>query len=642
MTQPEHQMGDWSHRVLDALPYAAILTDAAAGTITGWNRGAEQLYGWTAAEALGKSILEILVPHQEQAAVILATLRLGRTWSGNFPVQRRDGSQVTAHVRDIPILNADGEVEAILGLSSVATDQLIFEETFDLAMQAGRLGAWEWDEGSGQVSWSSSLEAAYGLAPGEFAGTFEDFVARVYPDDRERILSEISTAMDQQAELHFEYRILRADGELRWFEARGEPVVDASGARRGMRGVAVDIDERKQAETLAATRERQHAAIADLGRAALTGRDVQLLCERAVAVVTETLGVEFARVVDARDPQVRLTIRAAVGWQAGVVGATADNEGLDQARYTLRINGPVVMDDIATETRFTPPQVYIDHGIVSGMSMVIRGRTQPWGVLAAHTSVRRQFSDDDVYFLRSVANVLGLALDAHEATQIREDFISLASHELRNPLTTINGFASLLERRVRGLGEPQLSESVDFIVRESRKMVTTLQSLVDLARLDSDELRIDTDEVDLVTLVAAEVSGLRMRHPLVTTVEQYAQPSVQIQSDPNRVSQIIANLLDNAVKYGGEPGRVTVTVGSPAEGVEVTVRDDGPGIAPDDLGRVFERFYRGAGAARAGGSGLGLYISRQIATRLGARLSCSSTPGEGAAFTLQFPSTSAG
>jgi signal transduction histidine kinase len=226
-------------------------------------------------------------------------------------------------------------------------------------------------------------------------------------------------------------------------------------------------------------------------------------------------------------------------------------------------------------------------------------------------------------------------MDARAAADNRDAFISLVSHELRNPLTTIQGFAALMQRRMPQSATDEVADSLELIAREARRMNSTLQLLVDLARLDAGELAVVDDDVDVVELLQAEVRAFRVRHPDVHLEERYPQDAVVIRSDHDRIAQVIGNLLDNAAKYGG--GRVEVAVTRTPESVDLSVRDNGEGISAEDQARIFERFFRGSatGVTDTAGSGLGLYISRQVARRLGADLICESTGGVGSTFTLR-------
>ena len=135
-------------------------------------------------------------------------------------------------------------------------------ELLRIAVEVGRLGMWRWDPVTGVVTWDSQMEARYGLAPGEFSGTFEDFVDRVHPDDREAVVARIAAARDVGEDLSFEHRIVWPDGSVHWLDARGRVQRDETGAMMGMVGVGIDIDERKRLETIALEEVELRAAAA--------------------------------------------------------------------------------------------------------------------------------------------------------------------------------------------------------------------------------------------------------------------------------------------------------------------------------------------------------------------------------------------
>ncbi len=192
----------------------------------------------------------------------------------------------------------------------------------------------------------------------------------------------------------------RKDGAtfpMAWF---GSPIRDPNGAFAGVVAVTADITDRKQAEEALENRARQQAAVARLGQVALSGTGIP-----AYAKILELLPAGDA-----------LLLRAGVGWKEGSVGhATVGTSTASQAGYTLGSQHPVVVEDLRAETRFKGPQVLIDHGVVSGMSVIIRGSYGPFGVLGAHATQRRKFTADDVNFLQSVANVLAAAVDRQRA-----------------------------------------------------------------------------------------------------------------------------------------------------------------------------------------------------------------------------------
>ena len=179
-----------------------------------------------------------------------------------------------------------------------------------------------------------------------------------------------------------------------------------------------DITERKAAEEALRSRARREAVIAELGQRALSGMALPALRNEAVITVAETLGVEYCKVLEPLPDGSALLLAAGVGWKEGLVGeATVGILENSQAAYTLACNEPVVVEDLAAETRFSGPALLRDHGVVSGMSVLIPGQDFPHGVLGAHTRRRRAFNKEDVHFLQSIANVLAMAIDRKKAEE---------------------------------------------------------------------------------------------------------------------------------------------------------------------------------------------------------------------------------
>ncbi|KOP25322.1 histidine kinase [Hapalosiphon sp. MRB220] len=157
---------------------------------------------------------------------------------------------------------------------------------------------------------------------------------------------------------------------------------------------------------------QQQILVAELSQQALAGINLNLLMQQAVTFVAECLEVEYCKVLELLPDGNNLLLRAGVGWQAGLVGQATVSAGINsQAGYTLVSNDPVIVEDLRTETRFTGPQLLIDHQVISGLSVIIHGKDRPFGVLGAHTTKYRIFSKDDIYFLQATANVLVTAIE---------------------------------------------------------------------------------------------------------------------------------------------------------------------------------------------------------------------------------------
>jgi PAS domain S-box-containing protein len=181
---------------------------------------------------------------------------------------------------------------------------------------------------------------------------------------------------------------------------------------------AVELNtERCRAEEALGTYAQRQAVIAEIGRLALTGGELKDLFAEAVSLVARTLGVEYCKLMELLPDGDALLLRAGVGWREDYTGADAIvSAGKEsQAGFTLLSDEPVVVEDLRTETRFNGSRLLLDHGVVSGLSVIIHGRERPYGVLGAHSSLVRKFTSDDVNFLSAVANVLAEAIGRKRA-----------------------------------------------------------------------------------------------------------------------------------------------------------------------------------------------------------------------------------
>jgi PAS domain S-box-containing protein len=216
-----------------------------------------------------------------------------------------------------------------------------------------------------------------------------------------------------------------ATGIEGYFDGRYAPLRDETGAVLGGFAIIRDVTQRRRTEDELRNRTHQQAVIAQLGLSALSGRALQALLDELTETVARTLGVEYCKILECLPGGSGSLLRAGVGWRPGLVGHALVGSGAEsQAGYTLASREPVIVTDLASETRFSGPPLLIEHGVVSGMSVIIEGGERPFGVLGAHTAARREFTRDDVHFLQSAANLLAISIErkhAEERTRNREE-----------------------------------------------------------------------------------------------------------------------------------------------------------------------------------------------------------------------------
>ena len=221
---------------------------------------------------------------------------------------------------------------------------------------------------------------------------------------------------------------------------------------------------------------------------------------------------------------------------------------------------------------------------------------------------------------------------------LRADFVSLVSHELRSPMAAVIGSARTLQQRWRQLGPEQRESFLGLIADETGRLATLIGDVLDTSRIEAGTFSFTFEPVDLGELVEESVAHAALSQDEVGVGADVRRPLPSVRGDRERLRQVLANLIDNAVKYSPAGERVEVRAHAEDGRVEVTVRDRGPGIAPEQHRLIFEKFgrARSTGAVKPG-TGLGLFIARSIAEAHGGTLDVSSVPGRGAAFTLALP-----
>jgi two-component system phosphate regulon sensor histidine kinase PhoR len=221
--------------------------------------------------------------------------------------------------------------------------------------------------------------------------------------------------------------------------------------------------------------------------------------------------------------------------------------------------------------------------------------------------------------------------------QERSDFIATISHELRTPMAAVYGAAETLRRR-EGQLEPETErELLDVIATQAERLAQVTEEVLLATKLDRGDLTLERETVDVCKIALETVGAMRSQVPPSTKLELVTTaPMIPASGDSDRLQQVLINLIDNAVKHGGD-GPVNVSVESDNGFVRIAVADSGPGIPVAEQQRIFEKFYRfGSAPTRSpGGTGLGLYISRELVQRMGGRLFVQSEPGAGATFTVE-------
>jgi signal transduction histidine kinase len=399
-----------------------------------------------------------------------------------------------------------------------------------------------------------------------------------------------------------------------------------------------------------ANRVERQEVVTKLGLRTLEGVSPETLIQESLEALAGTLGLEYAKLLELVPGGRTLRLVAGVGWRPGLVGTytVVANPGT-QSGFTLSSERPVIAEDIRSDARFRAMPLLEEHGVVSGMSVIVHGDEEPYGVLGVHTNRKHRFSEEDVLFLQSVANLVALAMRRQKADQAlneseararaAEDLASIAelasglAHEIGTPMNIILGYARMLEGTLVSEKE---RERAQMICEQTKRVTKLIQTLLNLTHPRPTQ-HVSIGLSDIVEEALGFVKEKLRIHAII--VERKFDDTPAIRGDPEKLQQLFLNFFINAVDAMPDGGvlRVSIARGGSGE-VQVRIADTGIGISSEAIGKIFEPFH--TTKPRGKGSGLGLAVSKNIALEHQARIDVTSQLGQGTEFTIRFPQDS--
>jgi PAS domain S-box-containing protein len=522
-----------------------------------------------------------------------------------------------------PVLAPDGAVEAIAGTTRDVTERKRGEDErrrseeqarraerqLSMALRAARAGVFDWSVKPNVSHWSDELLALYGLTRDGFGGRYEDWVASLLPEDRDAAVAAVQAAL-KSGVLDLEFRIRRADtGEVRWLHGRAEVTFDPAGAPDRMVGINVDITDRKHAQAVAAAGEQRFRTVIDAAPAGLT-----LL--RAIR---------------------------------GANGAIEDFEWLYVNRAACTAIDRPLTELLGARLGEVLPGAWTSSDLFEVFCRSLETRSIQSVESAAHTpggagtflNVAAPYEGDEllVWFV-DISERKQMEARLQEADRRKDEFLATLSHELRNPLAPIRSAAKLLaDPRLEG---HQLAWAQDIIQRQVAHMAWLLDDLLDVARITQHKLELKPQRASLVSVVDAAVEAARplldsKRHRLRVTLPDDLK---WIHADPTRLSQVLSNLVTNAAKYTDPGGRIELKAEVDDTSLCFSVTDDGIGIEPEALPKLFEMFSQLEGTQQRseGGLGIGLALVKGLVELHGGGVEAfSDGPGLGSTFRVRIP-----
>lgn len=519
------------------------------------------------------------------------------------------------------------------------------EERLQLALEAGRMGTWEWDLLTGALIWSAGMERLFGLAPGTFEGNLDDFQRRLHPDDREPVVRYLAEAAEGRRDAHVEYRVVLPDGDMRWLESWGHLISGESGEITRMVGISKDSTERRRIEEALRLLAEVNAELsASLDLDAVFHSVVRLLVPNlADFCVVEVMERGVLRRAAAHAvPEREELMREAMGFVSDP--AQERNPILQAIRTGTTQLRPHVTAELLDETASSPEhRDFLERlgiGAVLAVPLIARGKTRGAIGLMLGSSNPRAYQPWDVDLAEEMARRVALAADnlylyhdARLAVRARDQVLAVVSHDLRNLLNPISISAEQLLASL--LGGPEV-RTIEVIRRAADQMDLLIQDLLDVAKIEEGRLVLERERLDPEPLICEALESylpLAARKSLVLDRE-VAPGTPAVEADRHRLLRVLANLVGNALKFTPVGGRITVGAEPHGEGeVRFWVADTGPGIPERDREHVFTPFWQALPRSR-GGTGLGLSITKGLIEAHGGHVWVDSVVGRGSVFSF--------
>lgn len=595
-------------------------------TIRSWNKAAERIYGWRAEEVIGQSYLDLLYPDVVWEAleqVVMPRLLEAGLWQGEVIERRQDGKMLSIYMTVTLLRDETGQTVGIIGINQDMTERHRVEAALHAHQQRTHLMA----DSAPVMIWIAGLSGQCDFVNKAwltFTGRSFDqeigvgWIQGIHPDYRTRHSAAWISAFKERKPFQFEYPSRRADGEYRWLLNIGAPWFDAKDQFLGYVGSCIDITDRKNIE------------------AELSQLNSDL--EQRVAVRTVELEhrqAQLTAVLNAIGEGVSYTEDGLIQYANPALASMTDYT-VDEL---IGQHGTVLMRPNANEAERSALTTWIESRVFADLNKPWRGeapliRKDGTSFQAALTIT--PINDPHQSPVSGVTVIRDITAEKQLQNQ-KTRFIANASHELRTPLTSIRTRLYLLNKQPE-----RLKEHLTVLERSTARMTHLIEDLLDTTRFERGVISLQREDM-MIQSVIEEVVQFQQpeadRKRITLCVELPTEP-LYVSADRSRITQVIMNLTVNAINYTPEDGHITLSVWGES-GAEpsamICIQDDGIGISPQNLERVFEPFFR-ANEMAILGTGLGLSIAKEIVELHGSRLIVESEKGKGSAFKFKLSS----
>jgi len=622
----------------------AVITTDMAGCITTMNAVAEQLTGWTNAEAAGQSLdavfqivneatrqpVEnpafralkegILVGLANHTVLIAKDRKERHIHDSAAPIRCREGELVGCVLVFRDISDQHRQEAELRGREQALRDS---EQRMRLATEATAVGIWEWNVVTDEIRWDPVMFQIYGIGTTPSGVVqYRDWSESVLPEDLRLQEEVLQDTVRRAGNSRREFRIRRRnDGECRHLEAVETVRTNEAGRAEWVVGTNLDVTDRKRAEEALRKRTEQ------LAEAEARIRSVMNNVINGIVTIDERGVVESFN--SAAERLFGYQTKEVVGQNVKMLMGEPYHSEHDGylANYLRTGQAKVIGIGREVEARRKDGSAFL---MDLGISEFLLGERRYFTAVVRDITERKRLEEE----LRQ------LAADLSEADRRKDEFLATLAHELRNPLAPIRNGLQLI--KLAGGQEAIVEQARSMMERQLMQMVRLVDDLMDVSRISRGKLELRKERVPLAAVLNSALETSRpliekMGHELTVTLPK--QPLI-VEADLTRLAQVFLNLLNNAAKYGDRGGHIQLNVERQGSDVVVMVKDNGIGIAADQLPRIFEMFTQVDRSLEKsqGGLGIGLTLVKRLVEMHGGRVEARSEgPGKGSEFIVRLP-----
>ncbi len=518
-----------------------------------------------------------------------------------YRLKRYDGEYRWLSDNGVPRFTPDGVFEGFIGAcmdihDSVTSKQVLKEskEKLNIVIEATELAVWEFDYKKDSGSFDSKYASIFGYDdPNELTRSL--ILEHLHPEDKELRDSAHQKVLETD-ELRYETRILWSDGSLHWIDVHGKLFKDENGVPEKLFGTIRDITQDKKTKQDLIDREEKFRLLADEMPQFVWTADAEGHLNYFNRSVFEFSGLDES-------------ILLHDNWLI-VVHPDDREENRRLWRYSVKTG-----EDFVFEHRF-------------------RRKDQQYRWQLSRAKALRDSSG-------KITMWVGTSTDIQEIKELDEQkdyFISMASHELKTPITSIKGYVQLLESKYRNADDPFLKNSLKVVHKQIESLTTLVADLLDVSKIRTGSLQLRKKYFDINSLIEEVVSEIQSINPQ-NGIQFSAKSTITVFADEENIRQVIINFLTNAVKYSPDSLKVKVDVELQEKAVQISVTDAGIGISVENQNKVFDRFFRveGKNEKTFPGFGIGLFIAAEIINKHQGDIGVISKMGEGSTFYFTLP-----